>query len=106
MGKWRLNSTWRHHLEISCYSAPSSHEADDESICAHDPIVACQSMQIQNGYGEPLDHSQDPHIVCLLFVSLSYVRACPCRASAGARRSEEHTSELQSLRHLVCRLLL
>src|SRR5438045_8821825 len=25
---------------------------------------------------------------------------------AGHRRSEEHTSELQSLRHLVCRLLL
>src|SRR5258705_7178398 len=24
----------------------------------------------------------------------------------GLRRSEEHTSELQSLRHLVCRLLL
>src|SRR5258705_7509923 len=26
--------------------------------------------------------------------------------SCGDRRSEEHTSELQSLRHLVCRLLL
>src|SRR5205814_3530649 len=26
--------------------------------------------------------------------------------SANAARSEEHTSELQSLRHLVCRLLL
>src|SRR5258705_641888 len=26
--------------------------------------------------------------------------------SARRRRSEEHTSELQSLRHLVCRLLL
>src|SRR5258705_10604218 len=25
---------------------------------------------------------------------------------AGSKRSEEHTSELQSLRHLVCRLLL
>src|SRR5205814_9073637 len=25
---------------------------------------------------------------------------------SGASRSEEHTSELQSLRHLVCRLLL
>src|SRR5205814_6669378 len=25
---------------------------------------------------------------------------------AGSSRSEEHTSELQSLRHLVCRLLL
>src|SRR5258705_5749454 len=31
--------------------------------------------------------------------------AMPTR-SDGNRRSEEHTSELQSLRHLVCRLLL
>src|SRR5205814_10688702 len=33
----------------------------------------------------------------------------PLRARAGRQgllRSEEHTSELQSLRHLVCRLLL
>src|SRR5205814_115984 len=28
------------------------------------------------------------------------------RRSRGGDRSEEHTSELQSLRHLVCRLLL
>src|SRR5262245_63859409 len=28
------------------------------------------------------------------------------RSRTCARRSEEHTSELQSLRHLVCRLLL
>src|SRR5205814_6351142 len=28
------------------------------------------------------------------------------RLSEGPSRSEEHTSELQSLRHLVCRLLL
>src|SRR5258705_7529293 len=28
------------------------------------------------------------------------------RRGQGASRSEEHTSELQSLRHLVCRLLL
>src|SRR5436853_3179505 len=39
-------------------------------------------------------------------------RGLPGRASAAASatealpRSEEHTSELQSLRHLVCRLLL
>src|SRR5437899_9625718 len=42
--------------------------------------------------------------------------ACPCTCPPawpgerarrpGPRRSEEHTSELQSLRHLVCRLLL
>src|SRR5947199_5378990 len=30
----------------------------------------------------------------------------PSRAHAQWHRSEEHTSELQSLRHLVCRLLL
>src|SRR5258705_8103839 len=30
----------------------------------------------------------------------------PPRLARGAARSEEHTSELQSLRHLVCRLLL
>src|SRR5262245_64809592 len=28
------------------------------------------------------------------------------KTGAGSHRSEEHTSELQSLRHLVCRLLL
>src|SRR5205814_5158757 len=33
---------------------------------------------------------------------------CQCRRSRPSKRwrSEEHTSELQSLRHLVCRLLL
>src|SRR5262245_63811076 len=38
------------------------------------------------------------------------VQTPPRRPAAGApprsARSEEHTSELQSLRHLVCRLLL
>src|SRR5437899_8548963 len=32
--------------------------------------------------------------------------ASPPRTTARSCRSEEHTSELQSLRHLVCRLLL
>src|SRR5436853_5678649 len=30
----------------------------------------------------------------------------PSESTGGSTRSEEHTSELQSLRHLVCRLLL
>src|SRR5690348_17385010 len=33
-------------------------------------------------------------------------RCAPYRSCARARRSEEHTSELQSPVHLVCRLLL
>src|SRR5437899_9345156 len=43
--------------------------------------------------------------------SRSSARVCPerpssRRAASSRARSEEHTSELQSLRHLVCRLLL
>src|SRR5262245_64011053 len=34
------------------------------------------------------------------------VNTVPPRSDNRAFRSEEHTSELQSLRHLVCRLLL
>src|SRR5439155_20786659 len=33
-------------------------------------------------------------------------KAWPCPCGASALRSEEHTSELQSRGHLVCRLLL
>src|SRR5262245_66073179 len=38
----------------------------------------------------------------------SYANSCSVVPSSlnGDTRSEEHTSELQSLRHLVCRLLL
>src|SRR5437899_5549993 len=38
--------------------------------------------------------------------SLQWWAAARKRPPAAASRSEEHTSELQSLRHLVCRLLL
>src|ERR1039458_7216928 len=36
----------------------------------------------------------------------NFVPCALAHAVSGFRRSEEHTSELQSLRHLVCRLLL
>src|ERR1035438_10544902 len=39
-------------------------------------------------------------------IPASQAPLCPARATFGCHRSEEHTSELQSLRHLVCRLLL
>src|SRR5205814_8221654 len=37
---------------------------------------------------------------------LTVVQQCPGVSCSWSPRSEEHTSELQSLRHLVCRLLL
>src|SRR2546422_8470483 len=42
---------------------------------------------------EPMDHVEHSH-------------ASPLHGRARNRRSEEHTSELQSRLHLVCRLLL
>src|SRR5262245_64997959 len=38
--------------------------------------------------------------------SIKYARDLGRAKSRATTRSEEHTSELQSLRHLVCRLLL
>src|ERR1041385_421344 len=40
---------------------------------------------------------------CALTLPASHA---PCRSTFGLGRSEEHTSELQSRLHLVCRLLL
>src|SRR2546425_9543126 len=42
-------------------------------------------------------------ILCTPTIARAILSACPGRAS---QRSEEHTSELQSLAYLVCRLLL
>src|SRR2546429_1442868 len=39
-------------------------------------------------------------------LSRTTLRACSARVTTLASRSEEHTSELQSRLHLVCRLLL
>src|SRR5687767_15775312 len=49
--------------------------------------------------------------VYVLFIASAYtatraVRRRALRRPYGAERSEEHTSELQSLAYLVCRLLL
>src|ERR1035441_11019283 len=46
-----------------------------------------------------LFRSKRRHVRCVLAGNFPIIRA-------GQQRSEEHTSELQSLRHLVCRLLL
>src|SRR2546425_5078800 len=48
-------------------------------------------------------------IPLVTWVRESPTRSCPSparEARTGAMRSEEHTSELQSLAYLVCRLLL
>src|SRR3712207_8919932 len=46
------------------------------------------------------------HGVLILGGKVAVVRTEECATEAGGRRSEEHTSELQSRQYLVCRLLL
>src|SRR2546429_2122998 len=43
---------------------------------------------------------------CWPFLSLASSKAVPSQNLVSSSRSEEHTSELQSRLHLVCRLLL
>src|SRR5437899_4300593 len=45
-------------------------------------------------------------IVATAILALLTTMALPLARHRSQKRSEEHTSELQSLRHLVCRLLL
>src|ERR1035438_10664403 len=57
-----------------------------------------------------LDGANEVSVLLVLsaFVAKARVEGCPVLVGALEvdHRSEEHTSELQSLRHLVCRLLL
>src|SRR5258705_2953109 len=50
----------------------------------------------------------NPLVIMGLWVAFGLISICGALAVAelSTMRSEEHTSELQSLRHLVCRLLL
>src|SRR5258705_9702249 len=77
------------------------------------PIASCRGQTGHNGSSGELRASETAE---------AYARGCPDRKSTRLNsshlgisyavfclrqsRSEEHTSELQSLRHLVCRLLL
>src|SRR2546429_4084119 len=55
------------------------------------------------GHGHCLAKGASPD---RMFAELLGKEAGYCRGKGGSMRSEEHTSELQSRLHLVCRLLL
>src|SRR5205814_10702132 len=68
------------------------------SQVAHRPAAAAPVNSASTSSTSPSTHRRN-RVTALLISS-----SCCCSADIG--RSEEHTSELQSLRHLVCRLLL
>src|SRR5258706_9038118 len=71
-----------------------------------EPIeTACRILNWESAISYPAHRSVRPHhailnFKILLIISFTYV------SHAGPIQSEEHTSELQSLTNLVCRLLL
>src|ERR1039458_6940563 len=77
-------------------------------------LILDMGMDMGMGIGFPLATHRQPIWVPSLvrvFPALSSPVFCgqpllvqPLVSEAGTPRSEEHTSELQSLRHLVCRL--
>src|SRR2546425_6555690 len=70
----------------------SSHEIETELVCSNIYFGATSTRLF---VGHPVSS-----------VPISRVRCSKCPGGSPAERSEEHTSELQSLAYLVCRLLL
>src|SRR3989442_12514369 len=70
------------------------------TLSLHDalPISLLRLRAARAGDAAAASRTRDP--------ARSRRRARPARRCGGADRSEEHTSELQSRPHLVCRLLL
>src|SRR5262245_64168621 len=83
---WHLDR--EHHMNVSEWVAMSNYRAN-RLVCD----AADRAIQVHGGIGYsrhmPFEHIYRHH-----------------RRYRITERSEEHTSELQSLRHLVCRLLL
>src|ERR1035438_6228828 len=71
-----------------------------------EPLPKCRNARtcVRVVLGRRHQHANPPHSLGLLRTHRD--RPCDCCAAkkGDESRSEEHTSELQSLRHLVCRL--
>src|ERR1035438_884515 len=83
----------------------NSERAQREAVCAwkcKNIFTSRNSLSLPSGTGLPPSQSAGSEGVPRIAGRAGSIGG---RACSVARRSEEHTSELQSLRHLVCRLL-
>src|SRR5258705_9018548 len=73
-------------------------------------LAATEPAAAQSAHYKVIVNANNPAAVLMASevsrIYLGIANVWPDRTLAMPRRSEEHTSELQSLRHLVCRLLL
>src|SRR5699024_12794491 len=90
-------------LLSSCYlNDPAPREIYTLSL--HDALPISSAQTLLQGRGEEMRHEIYDRVCAACGRPLEIGETCNCQQ--GARRSEEHTSELQSRFDLVCRLLL
>src|ERR1035441_2859494 len=79
----------------------TSEEALFYNVLTEEPMVIADSLRFLYGQSQSIDT-----LIGNLGVQVAALQARLSSTNQNDVRSEEHTSELQSLRHLVCRLLL
>src|SRR5205823_14464584 len=98
------NSSYRLHLHLTLSLSHHPPPTPPYTLSLHDALPIYQVRPRQNR-PHPLHRRRADEVAEYLIRSAKRHRA-PKRADACHFRSEEHTSELQSLAYLVCRLLL
>src|SRR5439155_6158035 len=100
-----------HPFSLFFFNDPAP--SDLSTLSLHDALPICPAYAIRdflsrNGYPfEWVDAGRPDAVRAVLGVAEVESSALPlCILPDGLGRSEEHTSELQSRGHLVCRLLL
>src|ERR1035441_10917081 len=86
--------------EVGCTCTYTGLKRSFGLICTSSETAS--SMPIPETFTRKLPHPMMRKCVCPESLVKASIVDTP---EASSRRSEEHTSELQSLRHLVCRLL-
>src|SRR5262245_1343074 len=81
-------------------------QAGQPTQAARQPMAEQVFKKVDILKGIPVDEFMDTMGMFSAALSLNCIDCHVPESVGGWERSEEHTSELQSLRHLVCRLLL
>src|SRR5699024_11786666 len=89
---------------ISLWFSTKSCVATKKSLSVVNPSPVISNRPLENSSVDAVNGSHTT--IASTFPFSKATRASPGGRSAGAIRSEEHTSELQSRFELVCRLLL
>src|ERR1035441_9763902 len=103
-------ATWAGSPEWTALSTAESTFEAASSICQKSSLSSCRAIAAvsnsleKSGIVSPRSSSLRRMLRARTAAYCTYGPVSPSKLNAS--RSEEHTSELQSLRHLVCRLLL